>query len=88
MNQDIFELATINAIAILPEPDYTAIKEATAFIFVETHSIEQIEEMITKLKVFNLAKSLVSSTDESPKWVKLFIESMRQKASEKSIKID
>ena len=83
MNQDIFEFATIHAIAILPEPDNSTIKEITASIFVETHSIEQIEEMITRLKVLNLVETLTHPNNESSKWTNLFIDSIRQKALKK-----
>jgi|GEM_PF-3284939 len=87
MNQEIFEFATINAIAALPEPANSTLKEFTAFVFVETHSIEQIEELITKLKVFNFFETINHPNTESSKWLNLFIDSIRQKVNEKS-KID
>ncbi|WNY24903.1 hypothetical protein [Methanolapillus millepedarum] len=88
MNQEIFEFATINAIATLPESSNSTLKEFTASVFVETHSIEQIEKLITKLKVFNLFETIAHPNNESSKWLNLFIDLIRQKVNEKSIRID
>jgi len=84
--KDIFEFATIKAIASLPEPDNQTIKEATATIFVETHNAEQIEEMIKNLHVFTLMESITQPGNESLKWVNSFIDSIRQKAFGKNEK--
>ena len=87
MDQDIFEFAIINAIATLPEPENLPARELAAAIFVETHSTEQIKNMITRLKVFDVSKTLIRPDNESSRCVKMFIDSIRQKAS-RSIKID
>jgi hypothetical protein len=87
MDQDIFEFITINAIATLPEPDNSLVRELVAVVFVETHSTEQIEEMIKKLKVFNLFETLAHPNNKSSKWFNLFIDSILQKKSEKVSKL-
>lgn len=88
MDQDIFEFAIIRTVAILPEPENSATRETTAFAFVWTHSTEQIEEMIKRLKIFSFAETIANPDNESSKWLNLFIDSIRQKTGEKNIKID
>lgn len=84
MSREIFEFAAINPVAKLPEPDNSTLKEIIATAFVETHNTEEIEELITKLRVFNLVETITYPDENSLKWVNMFIVTIRQKMNEKS----
>jgi outer membrane protein assembly factor BamA len=83
MNKEIFELAAINAIATFPETDNSTLKEFIATLFTETHSSEQIDELIKQLTYLNLFETIANPNSEASKGLQSFINLIRQKAHEK-----